>query len=104
MLETLIPPLSHWPIIVRLPLEFLVDIIFIRGIIAPKIVSNIEHTGWMRVNIIHDMTHLINKLLPPKDSRKAISEHWSMHTKGDGHEANSVSGCYDGKCGELLAS
>lgn len=103
MLETLIPAINHLNILIRLPLDFAFDIVFIRGILAPKIVSDIEHTGFKKINIVHDVVHVINMFLPDKAGRKAISEHWQMRAKGDGHEAGSVADCYDGKCGELLA-
>src|SRR5438270_10251938 len=104
MLETLIPAISHLNVFLRLPLDFTFDIVFIRGILAPKIVSNIEHTGWMRINIIHDVMHVIAKFLPDKAGRQAISEHFNMRAQGIGHETKSVADCYDGKCGPLLAS
>ena len=104
MLNALVQFHNHLPLLIRWPFDFTFEIIFLRGILAPKIVSDIKQRGVLKVNIVHDMVHVANKFIPDKDSRKAIWEHWQMQAKGIGHEAHSVADCYDGKCGQLLAS
>jgi hypothetical protein len=104
MINALIQLHDKLPLLLQWLFDFAFEIIFLRGIIAPKIVSDIEHTGFKKINIIHDMVHVINMIIPPKDSRQAISEHFTMRAQGIGHEAGSISGCYDGSCGKLLAA
>src|SRR5579875_487759 len=95
MFNTLVNLHNHAPWIIRWPLDFGFEIIFLRGILAPKIVSDIKQHGLTRVNIIHDMVHVFNKFIPDKEGRTAIWEHWQMQAKGIGHEAHSVADCYD---------
>lgn len=104
MLNVLVQFHNHLPFLIRWPFDFAFEIIFLRGILAPKIVSDIKQRGFTKINIVHDVVHVVNKFLPDADSRKAIWEHWQMQAKGIGHEAHSVTDCYDGKCGQLLAS
>lgn len=104
MINTLIQLHDHAPLLVRWLFDFIFEIIIIRGIIAPKVVSDIQQTGFMRIHIIHDIVFVIHKIIPDRDSRSAIWEHFQMQARGIGHEANSVSGCSDGRCRDLLAT
>lgn len=101
MISSLIQFHDHLPLIVRWLFDFMFEIIIVRGILAPKIVSDIKQQHLTRVNIIHDIVYVINKFIPDKDSRKVITEHWRMHVMGEGHEADSAGRCYDGQCSSL---
>lgn len=103
MLNSLAQFHNHLPLLIKWLFDFTFEIIFLRGILAPKILSNIKQRGLLKINIIHDMVHVFNKFIPDKQGREAIWEHWQMQAKGIGHEAHSVQGCFDGKCGQLLA-
>lgn len=101
MITDLIQFHDHLPLLVRWLFDFMFEIIIVRGILAPKIVSDIKQQHLTRINIIHDMVYVINKFMPDKASRQAITEHWQMHVLGDGHEADSAGECLDGKCSSL---
>jgi hypothetical protein len=103
MLNALVQLNNHIPFFLRWFVDFVFEIIFLRGILAPKIASDITQHGFLRVHIIHDVVYVIKLFLPDHESRHAIWEHWQMQAKGIGHEARSIADCHDGKCGKLLA-
>jgi hypothetical protein len=103
MLNSFLQFHDHLPLFAKWLFDFIFEIIFIRGIIAPKIVSDIEHTGFKKINIIHDMVHVFNLFVPNKESRSAIWQHWKAQARGEGHDADSIENCREQSCAAFLA-
>jgi hypothetical protein len=81
-MEALINAYHDLPALIRLPLDFLFTVVFLRGIVANELLK--EMKLYMKVF--------------KTDRCKAIAEHWDGQARGLGHNSASVLACNQGGC------
>lgn len=102
MFESVIGFYSNLPWIIRLPVEFSISIIFLRGILASDIKTWMEDKGWIKegkrsiiyrsLDYAYDFVAKAYRLAIPERSR-AIARHYKQ-----GHPGESVAHCGQGDC------
>jgi hypothetical protein len=92
MLESLVQFHDHLPLLIRWSIDFIFQVIIIRGILANEIMSELRQRGILKQGIIHFVKQHIDKwtLIARK---VAIVEHYR-----GGHNHDSVVGCGQGRC------
>lgn len=95
------------PAIIRVPADFFILIIFLRGVVAKDITTWFEDHGIIRkgkksivyraLDFIYDNAVRVIKLLPNHERHSALWEHFKYSHNAD------VLQCTDGKCTTLSA-
>lgn len=92
MIDGIIEFWRELPTLVRLPLDFFLTVIVMRGIVANEISNWLKERGIMKDGILHAIVST-GKRLASRDERKlAIFDHYKTH----GH--SSIVECHDGRC------
>ena len=94
MFDPLVSFYHNLPGLIRWMCDFTFSVIFVRGILANEIMSELKERGFVRKGSLHRFINRLISLLPHDDRRTAIFEHFK-----ESHEKESVIDCRQGHCG-----
>lgn len=93
MFDPLISFYHNLPGIVRWTCDFMFSVIFVRGILANEIMSELKDRGVVRKGSLHRLINHIIELLPKNERRTAIFDHYR-----EDHREKTVIDCKQGHC------
>lgn len=93
MLESIVQMHDSLPLLIRLPLDYFVGVILIRGWLGNEILSELQNRGLFTRGFLH-------KTLDKLQSWTVIARKMAIvqHFRS-GHDRQSVVGCSQGRCG-----
>lgn len=94
MFDPLISFYHSLPGVIRWTLDFSFSVIFVRGILANEIMSELKERGIVKRGVLHRSVDKLLAILPRNDRRLAIFEHYR-----ESHPNQSVVDCRQGHCG-----